>query len=502
LHVARDPADRQQLINTSARFRILFRILREAYEAGAGVLVFVDILKAQDVLQPMIRDEFGMQHLPQIINGQTNLRAVGAIKRRFQETQGFDVLLLGPRAAGFGLNLTRATYVIHLNRWWNPAVEDQCSDRAHRKGQTRLVTVHLPIAVHLRLGEQSFDLVLHGLLTRKRALSRQIVVPSSISQRELTDLVAQIAAAGGALDKELLDALDTRDWRGFEIWVLGRFQAAGWQVSETPRSGDGGVDLIARHPAGMRSIVIQVKHRAMGSGTVGETAVNEVADAPQRYQRSHPWLANPILLAVTNGIFDLAARTLAAQRGVRIVDRTWIINLDGIARELFRTETKVDPIGKLSSPTQKPNTGLRELDARIEAIELQIRALITSTLGGDPSRLPSHINQKADERLASAAKKNVTINLKEYRRLPRKLEFCDLRELADSIVNKSLWPEFQPLFVNKETFLGKFDQIAELRNGIRHSRTVDAIIYMEGEAGILWFEQVLGEAGHLQGSRC
>jgi hypothetical protein len=63
-----------------------------------------------------------------------------------------------------------------------------------------------------------------------------------------------------------------------------------------------------------------------------------------------------------------------------------------------------------------------------------------------------------DERLASAAKKNVTLNLREYRRLPRKLEFFDLRELADSIVNKSLWPEFQALFVNKETFLGKFDQ--------------------------------------------
>jgi hypothetical protein len=491
LHVARDPADRQQLINTSARFRVLFRILREAHEAGAGVLVFVDILKAQDVLQPMIRDEFGMQHMPQIINGRTNLRVVGAIKRRFQEGRGFDVLLLGPRAAGFGLNLTRATYVVHLNRWWNPAVEDQCSDRAHRKGQTRLVTVHLPIAVHPRLGEQSFDLVLHGLLTRKRTLSRQIVVPSSISQRELTDLVTQIAAAGGSLDRELLDALDTRDWRGFEIWVLGRFQAAGWHVSETPRSGDGGVDVIARHPAGGRPVVIQVKHRAMGSGTVDESAISEVADAPLRYQRSHSWLTNPILFAVSNGIFDLAARTLAMQRGVRIVDRTGITGLDGIARELFRTERNVDRAGKVSSPIPNPNKRIRELDARIEAIELQLRALVTSTLGGDPSRLPPHISQKVDERLTSAVKKNVTIDPKKYKLLPYKLEFCDLRELADSISSKSLWKDFQPLFINKETFLGKFDQLAELRNGIRHSRTMTEITYMEGEAGILWFELLL-----------
>jgi hypothetical protein len=216
----------------------------------------------------------------------------------------------------------------------------------------------------------------------------------------------------------------------------------------------------------------------MGSGTVGESAVREVADAPQRYQRSHPWLANSILLAVTNGIFDLAARTLAAQRGVRLADRIAIIGLEGVARELFGTD-------------QKPRSGLKELDSRIEAIELKIRALITLTLGDDPNRLPYHINQKVDERLASAAKKNVTLNLREYRRLPRKLEFFDLRELADSIVNKSLWPEFQALFVNKETFLGKFDQLSELRNGIRHSRTIDAIVHMEGEAGILWFENVL-----------
>ena len=137
---------------------------------------------------------------------------------------------------------------------------------------------------------------------------------------------------------------------------------------------------------------------------------------------------------------------------------------------------------------------LRVLDTRIEGIELQLRSLISSTLNDDPDRLPSHIIQKMNERLNSSVTKSVAIDLEKYKLLRHKIEFCDLRELADSIASKSLWPQFQPRFVNKETFLRKFDQMAELRNGIRHSRTVTDIIRMEGQAGILWFEHVLARA--------
>jgi len=126
LRVPRDSTDRQKLINESARFRTLFRILREAYESEAGVLIFVDILKAQDVLQGMIREEFGTHNIPQVINGQTNLRAVSTIKRRFQDGRGFDVLLLGPKAAGFGLTLTRAT----TNRSTPQAMVESCGGRS------------------------------------------------------------------------------------------------------------------------------------------------------------------------------------------------------------------------------------------------------------------------------------------------------------------------------------------------------------------------------------
>jgi hypothetical protein len=134
---------------------------------------------------------------------------------------------------------------------------------------------------------------------------------------------------------------------------------------------------------------------------------------------------------------------------------------------------------------------LRELDERIEQAELRLRAVIATTLGDDLRRLPPHVNQKAEERIQNAAKKNAALDPETYKNIASRLEFCDLRELQDTITNKLLWIEFEKRFVNKETLATKFGQLAELRNGIRHSRTVDEITRKEGEAAILWFEQIL-----------
>ncbi|WP_244472172.1 helicase-related protein [Prosthecomicrobium hirschii] len=81
-----------------------------------------------------------------------------------------------PRAGGVGLTLTRANHAIHLSRWWNPAVEDQCTGRVHRIGQTRPITVYLPMAT-LGGAHRSFDENLDALLTRKRKLMHDTLMP-------------------------------------------------------------------------------------------------------------------------------------------------------------------------------------------------------------------------------------------------------------------------------------------------------------------------------------
>ena len=80
------------------------------------------------------------------LDGQVPLAERQRRVEAFQRGEGGEVFLVSLKAGGTGLNLTAADYVIHLDPWWNPAVEDQASDRAHRIGQTRPVTVYRLIA--------------------------------------------------------------------------------------------------------------------------------------------------------------------------------------------------------------------------------------------------------------------------------------------------------------------------------------------------------------------
>ncbi len=136
---------------------------------------------------------------------------------------------------------------------------------------------------------------------------------------------------------------------------------------------------------------------------------------------------------------------------------------------------------------------LRDLDQKVEKVELGLRTTIAQELGGDPSLLPPHVLQKVEERIRKATKKNAALDSDYFETFPGKLEYCDLRELQDAITSKVSWGYFEPRFSNKETLISKFNQLAELRNGIRHSRSVDEVTRMEGEAAILWFEQVMGK---------
>lgn len=134
---------------------------------------------------------------------------------------------------------------------------------------------------------------------------------------------------------------------------------------------------------------------------------------------------------------------------------------------------------------------LRSLDAQVEEVELGIRKVIAKTLGDDPALLPSHVQQKIDERLRKVAKKNPALNLQDYKTLSTQLEYADLNELESVIVTKAQWLKFQDRFGSKELLATRFGQLAELRNSIRHSRKVNDVTHKDGEAAILWFRQVL-----------
>ena len=151
------------------------RILQQARDRGEKCIVFANKYIMQEMLQEHIR-RAGLGQAD-VINGKTNGHDRQPMIDAFSSSPNKSVLILGPRAAGLGLNITAATHVIHYTRHWNPAVEAQATDRAHRIGQTRPVTVHLPIVEGV--SGRSVEQVLDRLLVEKSTLARSVVRPTS-----------------------------------------------------------------------------------------------------------------------------------------------------------------------------------------------------------------------------------------------------------------------------------------------------------------------------------
>jgi hypothetical protein len=195
LHPDPDAAlDDDAFITASARFIRAFSVLDELAVTGKRALLFVDDLKLQARLTGLIQRRYRLAAAPMVINGTVAGSSRQARVERFQQAgDHFDVMILSPRAGGVGLTLTRANHVIHLSRWWNPAVEDQCNGRALRIGQIQPVTVHIPVATLSSQGH-SFDQNLHALLKRKRRLMHEALLPPDATESERQQLLAESLA--------------------------------------------------------------------------------------------------------------------------------------------------------------------------------------------------------------------------------------------------------------------------------------------------------------------
>ena len=118
--------------------------LREIAEVIAGrqekMLVFSQFREVTAPLQEFLSSVFGRPGL--VLHGETDVKKRKGLVQRFQEDEALPFFVISLKAGGFGLNLTAASHVVHFDRWWNPAVENQATDRAFRIGQTKAVLVH------------------------------------------------------------------------------------------------------------------------------------------------------------------------------------------------------------------------------------------------------------------------------------------------------------------------------------------------------------------------
>jgi SNF2 family DNA or RNA helicase len=168
---------------TSSKLEQLVELVRELADSRHRALVFSQFVDYLGLVRKRL-DEEGISY--RYLDGSTSPKAREAEVAAFQGGQG-SVFLLSLKAGGVGLNLTAADYVIHLDPWWNPAVEQQASDRAHRIGQTRPVTVY-KLVLAGSIEEQI--LALHGA---KRELIDQVIgeqaSTASVSVDELLTLL-------------------------------------------------------------------------------------------------------------------------------------------------------------------------------------------------------------------------------------------------------------------------------------------------------------------------
>ena len=188
--------DLARFASESARIESALKVLDAAKIKNEKVLVFVEDLAMQDRFAEVVQARYGLPHRPMRINGGVPGPARQRMVDRFQvEPDRFDVMILSPKAGGVGLTITAANHVVHLSRWWNPAVEDQATDRVYRIGQTKEVFVHIPLAVHPdpALSQSSFDLRLDNLMERKRALTRDLFLPAEATDADLVGLFDDVS---------------------------------------------------------------------------------------------------------------------------------------------------------------------------------------------------------------------------------------------------------------------------------------------------------------------
>ncbi|WP_327696373.1 DEAD/DEAH box helicase [Streptomyces sp. NBC_00459] len=171
----------------SGKLDLLDELLDTITAEGESVLVFTQYKQMAALLEKHLAER-GVPTL--FLHGGTPVARREEMVDRFQRGE-VPVFLLSLKAAGTGLNLTRATHVVHYDRWWNPAVEDQATDRAYRIGQDR------PVQVHKLLAEGTVEDKVAKLLEAKRALADAVVGSGEAALTELSDAdLAELVALG------------------------------------------------------------------------------------------------------------------------------------------------------------------------------------------------------------------------------------------------------------------------------------------------------------------
>ena len=324
----------ERLIPLSAKLKQTVDILNRIRDKEEKAILYADRKATQRMLAKVLREVFGIP--TRIINGDTPAGNTGSASRKtrqelineFEDRDGFGALVMSPIAAGVGLNITAANHVIHYARHWNPAKEDQATDRVYRIGQEKDVHVYYPMCTIPDDNFQSFDLILDDLLRRKRALADASLFPSERVEVEPADLYATTLNSQGdatvsveeqAIDSDTAGSLDPYL---FEAVIGVLWKKRGYDVSLTPKQSDRGADLIAQKDGG--TILIQVKQQ---SKNLNANPIREVYSAAPYYTEYLDAGVDQLVVISNAQGYTSGARELAESNEVTLVARSQLTGL-------------------------------------------------------------------------------------------------------------------------------------------------------------------------------
>jgi len=173
-------------VQESPKVDWLITTLEKIKAKNEKVIIFTEFRDIQVFLQRILLERFGLNVIT--VNGESNTSSKKGLTRqnlidKFQQTSGFNVIILSTVAVGFGVNIQKANHVIHYTRSWNPAKEDQATDRAYRIGQEKEVFVYYPSIKAQDF--ETFEIKLDKLLSSKRSLADDMLKPTVDLTQEL-----------------------------------------------------------------------------------------------------------------------------------------------------------------------------------------------------------------------------------------------------------------------------------------------------------------------------
>lgn len=324
-------SSKEDLVAASTKLQMLLTQLRQVRERGEKALVFASYIDMQTILKRVIDSEFSLN--TRVVNGKANgsgqrVRASRqATIEEFCNSDGFNVMILSPDVAGVGLTITAANHVFHYGRWWNPAREDQATDRTHRIGQERDVFVYRLVATDPENDSKIFDEHLDDLISERRKTADQFLTPSpeGLVSQELVGRVfhqGQDAEQGPGEPITCAEELEALSPYQFESLVACWLAAEGHEAFVTPRAADDELDVVA--VSDEEIWCVQAKHTSKRRYRVDEKAADEARVGASHYQaNTFPRsLRNRRLklAVVTNGRASARLKAEARRTGVEVID--------------------------------------------------------------------------------------------------------------------------------------------------------------------------------------